>query len=74
MKGRAMDAGGTTMRDTVIDDIEAVTGYDGFLYSTNSSSVTQWDEVESPALASWLHGQRAPRDQDNRSGPVPHCP
>ncbi len=75
MKGRAMDAGGTTMRDTVIGDIGAVAGYDGFLYSTNPSSVTQWDEVESPSLATnWLHGQRAPRNQDNRSGPVPHCP
>jgi len=74
MKGRAMDAGGTNMRDTVISDIGAVTGYDDFLYSTNPSSVTQWDEIESPALASWLHGQRAPRNQDNRSGPVPHCP
>jgi len=75
MKGRAMDAGGTTMRDKVMDDIKAVEGEDGFYYSTNSNSVSQWDEVESPTLArSWLHGQRAPRDQDNRNGPVPHCP
>jgi hypothetical protein len=74
MKGRAMDAGGTTMRDTVIGDIGAVAGFDGFLYSTNPNSVTQWDEIESPALASYLHGQRAPRNQDNHSGSVPHCP
>ncbi len=74
MKGRAMDAGGTTMRDTVIGDIGAVAGFDGFLYSTNPNSVTQWDEIESTALASYLHGQRAPRNQDNHSGPVPHCP
>jgi len=82
MKGRAMDAGGTTMRDTVIGDIGAMAECPdqygnprfGFLYSTNPSSVTQWDEVESPALAtSWLHGQRAPKDNCG-STPVPHCP
>ncbi len=74
MKGRAMDAGNSAMRDNVKNDINAVAEYDGFLYSTNPNSVTQWDEIESTALASYLHGQRAPRNQDNRSGPVPHCP
>ncbi|MGC8758197.1 MAG: hypothetical protein ACP5QX_07135 [Caldisericaceae bacterium] len=75
MKGRAMDAGTSVMRETVRSDISAVLGYDDFLYSTNSNSVTQWDEIENSDLATnWLHGQRAPSDQDNRSGPVPHCP
>jgi len=78
MKGRAMDAGGADMYNTVNGDISgAPKCSEGFRSSTNSNSVTQWDEIEDPLVQNngpWLHGQRSPNGCGSGGNPVPHCP
>ncbi|PIV56576.1 MAG: hypothetical protein COS15_01310 [Caldiserica bacterium CG02_land_8_20_14_3_00_36_38] len=78
MKGRAMDAGDSAMYTAVNNDIlGAPKCSEGFRSSTNSNSVSQWDEIEDSSIqinGPWLHGQRLPKGCGSNSNPVPYCP